>query len=106
MPEGWTSWMKQRLIANGTYNADGTVNMETAERAGWAQAWREQEEKMKAESEANAAPSRPEPVGRRRPSLTTVCPDRPGAAALAAALFSSRPAGTPSLRFDFRQPVD
>ncbi len=55
MPEGWTPWMKQRLIANGTYNADGTVNMETAERVGWAQAWRQQAEKAKAESEANAA---------------------------------------------------
>ncbi len=34
---------KQRLIANGTYNPDGTVNMETAERLGWARQWRERE---------------------------------------------------------------
>ncbi|MEO8586798.1 MAG: hypothetical protein ABI584_11605 [Acidobacteriota bacterium] len=33
---------KARLIANGTYNLDGTVNMGTAERMGWAQAWREE----------------------------------------------------------------
>jgi hypothetical protein len=29
----------QRLIDNGTYNADGTVNMRTAEHAGWVKAW-------------------------------------------------------------------
>jgi hypothetical protein len=34
---------KARLIANGTYNADGTVNMQTAERLGWTKAWRERE---------------------------------------------------------------
>jgi hypothetical protein len=33
-----------RLISNGTYNADGTVNMETAERLGWAKAWKDREE--------------------------------------------------------------
>jgi hypothetical protein len=32
---------RQRLIDNGTYNADGTVNMATAERVGWAAAWRD-----------------------------------------------------------------
>jgi hypothetical protein len=32
---------RRRLIANGTYNADGTVNMATAERMGWAKVWRE-----------------------------------------------------------------
>jgi hypothetical protein len=36
-----TEEARRRLIANGTYNADGTVNMETAERLGWAKAWRE-----------------------------------------------------------------
>lgn len=35
--------VKQRLVANGTYNADGTVNMTTAERVGWAKIWRDQE---------------------------------------------------------------
>ncbi len=32
---------RQRLIANGTYNADGSVNLETARAMGWAQAWEE-----------------------------------------------------------------
>jgi hypothetical protein len=36
-----TEEARRRLIANGTYNADGTVNMNTAERLGWAKAWRE-----------------------------------------------------------------
>ena len=43
-----------RLIANGTYNADGTVNMETAERLGWAKAWRGREEQAKAAAAASA----------------------------------------------------
>jgi len=34
---------RRRLVSNGTFHADGTVNMETAERAGWAQRWREAE---------------------------------------------------------------
>ncbi len=39
MPEGWTEWAKQRLIQNGTYNPDGTINMRTAERLGWTKLW-------------------------------------------------------------------
>jgi len=31
--------IRQRLISNGTYNADGTVNMETARRLGWDKVW-------------------------------------------------------------------
>jgi hypothetical protein len=42
MPTGLSEEAKARLIANGTYNADGTVNMSTAERVGWARAWREE----------------------------------------------------------------
>jgi len=34
-----TEEARRRLIANGTYNADGTVNMQTAERLGWAKMW-------------------------------------------------------------------
>jgi hypothetical protein len=30
---------KRSLIANGTYNADGTVNMETAKKLGWDKTW-------------------------------------------------------------------
>jgi hypothetical protein len=35
--------IKRRLVANGIYNADGTVNMQTAERMGWARKWRDEE---------------------------------------------------------------
>ena len=40
MPTWLTPEAKSRLIANGTYNPDGTVNMQTAERVGWAKVWR------------------------------------------------------------------
>lgn len=30
---------KRRLVENGTYNADGTVNLETAVRLGWEKGW-------------------------------------------------------------------
>lgn len=32
---------RRRLVSNGTFHPDGTVNMETAERAGWTRRWRE-----------------------------------------------------------------
>jgi hypothetical protein len=44
MPEHLSAEAKRRLIANGTYNPDGTVNMNTAERAGWAAEWRNRDE--------------------------------------------------------------
>jgi len=49
--------VKRRLIANGTYSPDGTVNMATAERMGWAQKWRDNEAKATARQRAaeNAA---------------------------------------------------
>jgi hypothetical protein len=31
--------LKQRLISNGTYRPDGTVNLETARRLGWDKVW-------------------------------------------------------------------
>jgi len=43
MPGYLTEGQKALLISNGTYNADGTVNRETAERLGWAKAWKERE---------------------------------------------------------------
>ena len=43
MPAYLTEEAKRRLIANGTYNLDGTVNMQTAERLGWTRAWKERE---------------------------------------------------------------
>lgn len=39
MPEWLTAGQKQRLIQNGTYREDGTVNTETAKRLGWNRAW-------------------------------------------------------------------
>jgi len=43
-----------RLIANGTYNVDGTVNKQTAERLGWAKAWADRQ----AATEAGASGGR------------------------------------------------
>ena len=55
MRSAWPDYIKQRLIRNGTYNEDGTVNLETAERLGWAKAWREGEEQAKAAAAADRA---------------------------------------------------
>jgi hypothetical protein len=41
LPEGLRPEIRERLIANGTYNRDGTVNMETAQRLGWDRLWAE-----------------------------------------------------------------
>jgi hypothetical protein len=54
MAAGLPKELKQRLIANGTYNADGTVNMDTAERMGWAQKWRD-DERARQEAAAKAS---------------------------------------------------
>jgi hypothetical protein len=51
MPAYLTEEARRRLIANGTYNADGTVNMDTAQRAGWTKIWADRE----AETEAAVA---------------------------------------------------
>jgi hypothetical protein len=48
MPPYLTEEAKRRLISNGTYNADGTVNMQTAERAGWTKIWADQAAKTQA----------------------------------------------------------
>jgi hypothetical protein len=39
MPTSLSEEAKRRLIQNGTYNADGSVNMATAVREGWTKAW-------------------------------------------------------------------
>ena len=39
MPLYLTQEQKLMLIANGTYNPDGTVNMATAKRLGWDRVW-------------------------------------------------------------------
>src|SRR5262249_21675769 len=48
LKEGWPAWTKRRLVENGTYNADGTVNLETAERVGWTKMWAEREAQRQA----------------------------------------------------------
>ena len=40
MPLWLSEEAKARLIRNGTYNADGTVNLDTANRLGWDKAWK------------------------------------------------------------------
>jgi len=52
MPGYLTENQKQRLIANGTYNADGSVNMATAVRLGWTKVWAD-----KAAAAAKATPT-------------------------------------------------
>jgi hypothetical protein len=39
IPAGLSEEAKRRLIANGTYNEDGTVNLDTASRMGWTKLW-------------------------------------------------------------------
>ncbi len=39
MPLSFSDEQKKLLIQNGTYRADGTVNMETARRLGWVKVW-------------------------------------------------------------------
>ena len=54
MPGAYAPEQRRALIASGIYNEDGTVNMQTAERLGWAKAWRDKE----AEREASGRGSR------------------------------------------------
>jgi hypothetical protein len=55
LPKYLSEEERGRLIANGTYNPDGTVNMETAERVGWTKMWADREAQANAAAEANAA---------------------------------------------------
>jgi hypothetical protein len=55
MPTALATEQKRTLIRAGVYNEDGTVNMDTAERLGWAREWRERDEKLKASAEATSA---------------------------------------------------
>jgi hypothetical protein len=57
MPAYLTPEAKRRLIANGTYNSDGSVNMETASRLGWTRIWAERETAAR-EAAAKAAEER------------------------------------------------
>jgi hypothetical protein len=51
LPAYFSEEQKRRLIANGTYNADGTVNMSTAERVGWTKIWAQREAERAAAGE-------------------------------------------------------
>jgi len=62
LPRYFSEEQKRRLIANGTYNADGTVNMATAERVGWTKIWAQAE----AERETAVAQAREAAAARRR----------------------------------------
>jgi hypothetical protein len=48
MPAVYTAEQRRRLIANGTYKEDGTVNMTTAERMGWTKMWADREASARA----------------------------------------------------------
>ncbi len=51
--EGMSEDLRQRLIANGLFKADGSVNMETAERLGLTRGWAEAAEFREAENKKN-----------------------------------------------------
>ena len=56
LPEAMPSEIKRRLVANGLFNADGSVNMETADRLGLTRGWEET-----ARYRESAVPERPDP---------------------------------------------
>ncbi len=65
--EPYPAHIQKRLVDLGIYNADGTVNLATAERMGWAQTWREEEAARQAAAAARAAEDRANgPGGIRR----------------------------------------
>jgi hypothetical protein len=53
LPAGLPEETRRRLIANGTYNPDGTVNMETAHRFGWDRLWAERSEELPSPEKAS-----------------------------------------------------
>jgi hypothetical protein len=53
MPASFTPEQRRRLIANGTYNADGTVNMDTAQKMGWTRIWADREARARAAASAS-----------------------------------------------------
>ena len=46
MPTSFSEVQKQRLIANGIYNPDGTVNMLTARKLGWDREWERKQQAL------------------------------------------------------------
>ncbi len=67
MPAYLTEEAKRRLVANGTYNPDGTVNLETAQREGWTALWLERDRQVNEASAAAAAE-----LQRSAPTLSAV----------------------------------
>jgi hypothetical protein len=55
LPASFPEETRRRLIANGTYNSNGTVNMETAERLGWTRIWQQRENEDRAAARENVA---------------------------------------------------
>jgi len=53
----WPEQTKRMLIANGIYNADGTPNLETAERLGWKKVWDQREEESRAAAKPESKPT-------------------------------------------------
>ena len=54
----WGEENRAALVANGTFNADGSVNMQTAEKLGWTKEWAEQQaarDRLAKEAQARAA---------------------------------------------------
>ena len=52
MPAYLTEVQKEMLVSNGTYKADGTVNMETAKALGWTKVWEKRSKNVEKKSGA------------------------------------------------------
>jgi hypothetical protein len=48
LPASFNPEERRRLVANGTYRANGAVNMQTADRLGWTRIWKERREEQEA----------------------------------------------------------
>ena len=55
IPDYLSAEQKRYLVQNGTYNADGTVNTQTAARLGWTKVWQERADAIKVKAEKAAA---------------------------------------------------
>lgn len=55
MPDYLSEGQKRRLIENGTYKEDGTVNMETARRLGWDKMWENRAARPDAQTDSREA---------------------------------------------------
>lgn len=64
--ETYPAHIQKRLVDLGIYNADGTVNLATAERMGWAERWRQEDAARKAEAEKATAKERDDSPARLR----------------------------------------